>query len=78
MTGSEASSCAIKPDKTLENASPTHIFNYGESNLPDDPGKKKLFYRRGIRYHIIRTIRRTFFFEKLPPKFRCVLYLKLI
>jgi hypothetical protein len=29
-------------------------------------------------YRILRTIRRTFFFEKLPPKFRCVLYSKLI
>jgi hypothetical protein len=29
-------------------------------------------------YRILWTIRRTFFFEKLPPKFRCVLYSKLI
>ena len=29
-------------------------------------------------YHILRTIRRIFFFEKLPPKFWCVLYLKLV
>ena len=31
-----------------------------------------------IMYRILRTIRHTFFFEKLPPKFRCVLYSKLI
>ena len=36
--------------KTLENVPPTHIFNYDESNLTDDPGKKKLLYRRGIKY----------------------------
>ena len=29
-------------------------------------------------YHILRTIRHTFFFEKLSPKFRCILYSKLI
>ena len=27
-----------------------HFFNYDESNLTDDPGKKKLLYRRGIKY----------------------------
>jgi hypothetical protein len=30
------------------------------------------------KYRILRTIRRTFFFKKLSPKFRCVLYSKLI
>jgi hypothetical protein len=29
-------------------------------------------FERG--YRILRTIRRTFFFKKLPPKSRCVLY----
>ena len=29
-------------------------------------------------YRILRTIRCTFFFEKLPTKFRCILYSKLI
>jgi hypothetical protein len=29
-------------------------------------------------YHILQTIRHTFFLKKLPPKFRCVLYSKLI
>lgn len=28
----------------------SHIFNYDESNLSDDPGKKKCIYRRGIKY----------------------------
>ena len=28
------------------------------------------------QYHILRTIRCTFFFKKLPPKFRCDLYSK--
>ncbi|XP_045765788.1 uncharacterized protein LOC123867662 [Maniola jurtina] len=29
---------------------PSNIFNYDESNLSDDPGKKKCIYRRGVKY----------------------------
>lgn len=36
--------------KTLEGVSPEAIFNYDESNLSDDPGKKKLIYQRGVKY----------------------------
>jgi hypothetical protein len=39
---------------------------------------KRVLETGGGYYRILRTIRRTSFFEKLPPKFRCVLYSKLI
>ena len=29
---------------------PTHIFNYDETNLSDDPGTKKCIFRRGVKY----------------------------
>ncbi|XP_047021712.1 uncharacterized protein LOC124640048 [Helicoverpa zea] len=29
---------------------PSHIFNYDETNMADDPGKKKCLYRRGVKY----------------------------
>lgn len=32
------------------NIPPSNIFNYDESNLSDDPGKKKCVYRRGVKY----------------------------
>lgn len=35
---------------TLEGVSPEAIFNYDESNLSDDPGKKKLIFQRGVKY----------------------------
>lgn len=35
---------------TMEDVSPSNIFNYDESNLCDDPGKSKGIYRRGIKY----------------------------
>jgi len=35
---------------TLEGVSPGAIFNYDESNLSDDPGKKKLIFERGVKY----------------------------
>lgn len=28
----------------------SNIFNYDESNLSDDPGRKKLLFRRGVKY----------------------------
>ncbi|XP_064617323.1 uncharacterized protein LOC135481430 [Liolophura sinensis] len=29
---------------------PTHIFNYDETNLADDPGIKKCIFKRGVKY----------------------------
>lgn len=37
-------------EKVIENVPPSNIFNYDESNLSDDPGKKKCIYRRGVKY----------------------------
>jgi hypothetical protein len=28
----------------------THIFNYDETNLSDDPGRKKCIFKRGVKY----------------------------
>ena len=35
---------------TLENVPPENIINYDETNLTDDPGKKKVIVRRGVKY----------------------------
>lgn len=35
---------------TLEGVPPSHIFNYDETNLQDDPGQKKMLFRRGTKY----------------------------
>ena len=37
-------------EKSLEGLPPKAIFNYDESNLSDDPGKKKMIFRRGVKY----------------------------
>ncbi|CAK1594188.1 unnamed protein product [Parnassius mnemosyne] len=37
-------------DKELESVPPENIFNYDESNLCDDPGKKTILCRRGTKY----------------------------
>lgn len=37
-------------EKELMNVPPTHIVNYDETNLSDDPGKRKLIFRRGCKY----------------------------
>ena len=29
---------------------PSHIFNYDETNLSDDPGTKRCLYKRGVKY----------------------------
>lgn len=34
----------------LKDVSASHIINYDETNLCDDPGKKKLIFRRGCKY----------------------------
>uniref|UniRef100_A0A8D8LCW8 DDE-1 domain-containing protein n=1 Tax=Cacopsylla melanoneura TaxID=428564 RepID=A0A8D8LCW8_9HEMI len=35
---------------TAKDIPPANIFNYDESNLSDDPGRKKLIFRRGVKY----------------------------
>lgn len=34
----------------VENVPPSNIFNYDETNMADDPGKKRCVYRRGVKY----------------------------
>nr|CAI5858507.1 unnamed protein product [Callosobruchus analis] len=34
----------------LKDIPPSNIFNYDESNISDDPGKKLAIYRRGVKY----------------------------
>lgn len=36
--------------KNLEGVPPTHILNYDETNLSDDPGRKKCIFKRGTKY----------------------------
>jgi len=36
------------PDGTL--IPPSHIFNYDETNLSDDPGSRKCIFKRGVKY----------------------------
>ena len=35
---------------SLENIARSHIFNYDETNLSDDPGRKKILAKRGTKY----------------------------
>ena len=35
---------------TLDGVSASNIINYDETNLTDDPGRKKCVYRRGCKY----------------------------
>ena len=37
-------------EKELENIVPENIYNYDETNLVDDPGKKKILAKRGCKY----------------------------
>lgn len=37
-------------ENVIKNLPSSNIFNYDESNLADDPGKKKCLYRRGVKY----------------------------
>lgn len=37
-------------EREVEGIPASNIFNYDESNLSDDPGKKKCIYRRGVKY----------------------------
>ena len=36
--------------KAIEGVQPHHIYNYDETNLVDDPGKKKVLMKRGCKY----------------------------
>jgi hypothetical protein len=35
---------------TLQDIPPSHNFNYDETNVSDDSGRKKMFFRRGVKY----------------------------
>ena len=37
-------------EKALEGIPPEAIFNYDESNLADDPGKKNFIFKRRVKY----------------------------
>ena len=37
-------------EKTLEGVPPENMINYDETNLTDDPGRKKMIFKRGVRY----------------------------
>lgn len=37
-------------EKELKDVPPSNIVNYDETNLCDDPGRKKLIFRRGCKY----------------------------
>ncbi len=36
--------------KSIANIPATHIINYDETNMSDDPGKSKLVFKRGTKY----------------------------
>lgn len=36
--------------KSLEDIPPSHIYNYDETNLQDDPGRKRIICRRNAKY----------------------------
>ena len=35
--------------KTLEGVPPQNIINYDETNLTDDPGRRRMIFRRGVK-----------------------------
>lgn len=35
---------------TVDGIEPTHLFNYDETNVSDDPGKIKAIFRKGVKY----------------------------
>ncbi|KAG5891915.1 hypothetical protein JTB14_022665 [Gonioctena quinquepunctata] len=37
-------------ENTLRGLPSSNLFNYDESNLSDDPGKKRVIYRQGVKY----------------------------
>lgn len=36
--------------KELDNVQPSHIYNYDETNLTDDPGSKRVICKWGTKY----------------------------
>ncbi|KAK3765045.1 hypothetical protein RRG08_023563 [Elysia crispata] len=36
--------------KTLQGVPPQNIINYDETNLTDDPGRRRMIFRRGVKY----------------------------
>lgn len=36
--------------ETLTDLPPSNVFNYDETNLSDDPGRKKCIFKRGVKY----------------------------
>ena len=43
-------SCFDELEKTLERIPPENIINYDETNLTDDPGRKRMIFKRGTNY----------------------------
>ncbi|KAJ8966826.1 hypothetical protein NQ314_003288 [Rhamnusium bicolor] len=37
-------------EDTLNNVAPSTIYNYDETNVGDNPGSRRLVYRRGVKY----------------------------
>lgn len=37
-------------EKSLDGVPPENIVNYDETNLTDDPGRKKVIFKRGVKY----------------------------
>lgn len=37
-------------EQSIDGVPPQNIINYDETNLTDDPGRKKLIFKRGVRY----------------------------
>lgn len=37
-------------ERTLEGVDPSNVYNYNETNLADDPGKKRVIVKRGSKY----------------------------
>ena len=37
-------------EKTLDGIPPQNIINYDETNLTDNPGRKRMIFKRGIKY----------------------------
>uniref|UniRef100_A0A915I3W4 DDE-1 domain-containing protein n=1 Tax=Romanomermis culicivorax TaxID=13658 RepID=A0A915I3W4_ROMCU len=38
------------PDMSIKDIAPENIYNYDETNVTDDPGKKKVIAKRGVKY----------------------------
>ena len=38
-------------EKNLDGVPPENIINYDKTNLTDDPGRRRIIFKRGTRYH---------------------------